>query len=128
MSAIGDYIHLTAEGYSRYGISKNNEDEGKSMSLAKSIEKQKSQIHRRLINNTKNIIDKNINIQAFEDILNETKENLEKQTEDDNSIRAQLKKRLDDKFGKIMGEIDWSTMNVSEKQEQKSSVSYIRQK
>lgn len=125
MSAIGDYIHLTAEGYSKYGIAKNDKYNGEATNLASSIDAQKTEIYNRLTNNTKNIT--NGNVETFEAILNTTKEELEKQKEDDNSIRAQLKKKLDDKFGETMGEIDWSTLNISEKQGQKSSVSYIRQ-
>lgn len=124
MSAIGDYIHLTAKGYRDYGIAKNDKYKGKATKLAQSIRIQKSEIQNRLMNNTKNITDENV--KKFEEILNTTKEELE-QPEDDNNIRAQLKKILDNKFGETMGEIDWSTLNVSEKQGQKSSVSYARQ-
>ena len=38
MSAIGDYIHLTAEGYSTYGIAKNDKYNGKATNLASSID------------------------------------------------------------------------------------------
>lgn len=125
MSAIGDYIHLTAEGYSKYGIAKNDKYNGKATNLASSIDAQKTEIYNRLTDNTKNIT--NENVKTFEAILNTTKEELEKQKEDDNSIRAQLKKRLDNRFEETMGEIDWSTLNVSKKQEQKNSIPYARQ-
>lgn len=125
MSAIGDYIHLKAEGYSKYGIAKNDKYNGEATNLASSIDAQKTEIYNRLTNNTKSI--KNENIETFEAILNTTKEELEKQKEDDNSIRAQLKKRLDNKFEETMGEIDWSTLNVSKKQGQKNSIPYARQ-
>ena len=44
MSAIGDYIHLTAEGYSTYGIAKNNKYNGKATELGASICQQKKEI------------------------------------------------------------------------------------
>ena len=125
MSAIGDYIHLTAEGYSKYGIAKNDKYKGKAVDLATSIRTQRDEIYNRLKNNRGNITENNIKI--FEDILNTTKEDLTKQNENDDSIRAQLKQKLDKRFQDTMGEINWSTLNVSKKQDQKNSIPYVRQ-
>ena len=125
MSAIGDYIHLTAEGYSKYGIAKNDKYNGEAVDLATSIRIQRDEIYNRLANNRGNITDKNV--KTFEKILNTTKEDLTKQKENDGSIRAQLKQKLDKRFQDTMGEIDWSTLNVSKKQDQKNSIPYVRQ-
>lgn len=124
MSAIGDYIHLTVKGYNKYGIAKNDKYKGKAVDLATSIRTQRDEIYNRLKNNRGNITDDNIKI--FEDILNTTKEDLTKQKDDDDSIRAQLKQKLDKRFQDTMGEIDWSTLNVSATQNQKNPVPYVR--
>lgn len=124
MSAIGDYIHLTAEGYSKYGIAKNDKYKGKAVDLATSIRIQRDEIYNRLKNNKGNITDDNIKI--FEEILNTSKEKLGQQKDDDNIIKIQLEKILDDKFKETLGTIDWSTLNVSAKESQKSSVPYVK--
>ena len=122
MSAIGDYIHLTAEGYSKYGIAKNNKNKGKD--LANSITRQKAKIYSRLSKNKGNITDNNI--KTFEEILNATKEKLGQQKDDNNIIKTQLKNLLDEKFKESLGEIDWSTLNVSATEKQKNPVPYVR--
>ena len=122
MSAIGDYIHLTAAGYEGYGITRNNKDKGRD--LAASIAMQKSDINQRIKNNKGYV--KNKNIKTFEELLNTTKKDLEQQKEDDGSTRAQLKKLLDEKFDASLGKIDWSTLNVSATEKQKHPVTYVR--
>lgn len=122
MSAIGDYIHLTAAGYEGYGITKNNKNKGRD--LADSIATQKADIYQRLKNNKGYI--KNKNIKTFEELLNTTKKDLEQQKEDNGSTRAQLKKLLDERFDASLGKIDWSTLNVSATEKQKKPVAYVR--
>ena len=122
MSAIGDYIHLTAAGYENYGITKNSKNKG--TDLAASITTQKDDIYQRLKNNRGYV--KNKDIKTFEKILNSTKKDLEQQKEDDGSTRAQLKKLLDEKFDASLGKVDWSTLNVSATKNQKNPVPYVR--
>ncbi len=116
MGAIGDYIHLTAEGYRKTGIYRQNR-KIQSPSLSASLNAQRSSVLER-INSYQNVDDSSL--KKLENRINELLDIL---GNDDNSsetenwgeqARQYLQKMMEDEFSQLQN-IDWSSGSVSAK-------------
>ena len=103
MSAIGDYIHLNAKNYNKYGINRYGEESREQYNF----EKQKENINIRLqaskIKNQKQLE------KALENILS-TEDTSENNAQ---AIRNEIERILNERFAETMGKIDWNTGNIT---------------
>ena len=103
MSAIGDYIHLNAKNYNKYGINRYGEENREQYNF----EKQKENINIRLqaskIKNQKQLEKALENILSTED------------TSENNAaiIRNEIERILNERFAETMGKINWNTGNIT---------------
>ena len=102
MSAIGEYVHLTAKGYNEHGITRDGAKETYNYAAEKKRLNERMKVSSF---NEKEKLEKALKvIFSPEDKSNVSAE----------KIRNAIEKTLDESFGKSLGEIDWSTGNVQD--------------
>ena len=103
MSAIGDYIHLNAANYNKYGINKYGEESREQYNFKKQKENINTRLQASKIKNQKQLE------QALESILSteDTSEN------NAAAIRNEIERILNERFAETMGKIDWNTGNIT---------------
>lgn len=102
MSAIGEYVHLTARGYNEHGITRDGAKETYNYAAEKKRLNERMKVSSF---NEKEKLEKALKvIFSPEDKSNVSAE----------KIRNAIEKTLDESFGKSLGEIDWSTGDVQD--------------
>lgn len=101
MSAIGDYIHYTAEGYNRYGITKDGEK------IAYNFARQKDKINKQLKSSGMT------NMAAYQDALNHIFSSVDNSNSVVGQVQSYIETQLNERYQETMGKINWSTGNVS---------------
>lgn len=100
MSAIGEYVHLTARGYNEHGITRDGAKETYNYAAEKKRLNERMKVSSF---NEKEKLEKALKvIFSPEDKSNVSAE----------KIRNAIEKTLDESFGKSLGEIDWNTGDV----------------
>ena len=121
MSAIGDYVHLTAQGYNNYGITRKKRFQGYSFDTAKDVEIEKIK--------AKLGVPSEASMQQLEDGLNSFFYNAKTGNSTDTEIQVmnEILQTMSNQFGEKLGNIDFSTGDIIASQEQiDASISQIR--
>lgn len=103
MSAIGDYIHLHAENYNRYGI----EQKGSRTREEYNFSRQKENINTRL--QATQVKNKMQLEQALNSILS-TEDNSDNNAA---AVREEIERVLNERFAETLGKINWDTGNIT---------------
>lgn len=103
MSAIGDYIHLNAANYNRYGINKDGKGNREQYNFGRQKENINARLQASKIKNQKGLESSLNSILSTED----TSEN------NAAAIRQEIEKILNERFAESMGKINWNTGNVT---------------
>ena len=103
MSAIGDYIHLHAANYNKYGINQKGEGEKEHFNFARQKENISNRLKATKLKN-KNKLESSLN-----SILS-TQDNSENNV---NAIHKEIERILNERFAETLGKINWNTGNVS---------------
>lgn len=103
MSAIGDYIHLHAANYNKYGINQKGEGKKEHFNFAK----QKENINNRL--KATKLKNKNKLESSLNSILS-TQDNSENNV---SAIHKEIERILNERFAETLGKINWNTGNIS---------------
>ena len=103
MSAIGDYIHLNAKNYNKYGINKYGIESREQYNFNRQKENINLRLQASKIKNQKQLE------QALESILST------EDTSENNAvaIRNEIERILNERFAETMGKIDWNTGNIT---------------
>ena len=103
MSAIGDYIHYSAKGYNKHGITLDGKKE------VFNYNRQKESINKRLYYS--GMSKKN----EYQNALNKILSNKDNSGDKIQDIQKYIEEQLNEKYEEMMGDIDWSTGNVKAK-------------
>lgn len=103
MSAIGDYIHYTASGYEKHGITKDGNF------VAYNYAIMKNNIMKRINSSQLTSKDKEQLQKALNNILSDN----DKSGSVESKIRTEIQNILEEQFMETLGKIDWETGNIS---------------
>ena len=111
MSAIGNYIHLTAAGYNRTGT--NRQREGPSLDAATALSLEKDFIRQR-IESYKSMNDLSSLESEINNLLDVLGDRVEpSKTNWDNEVRQIIEDYLTEEYGNTLQTIDWSNLDVN---------------